>query len=115
MPQHSSSHYGLNRILRETFDELNLFESSRLVGVLYEFQILFLDATRVLPALEPAEAAGLIADLYNQNTRRLLQRFQDNWSTMKRSPATSAMIEALKTHDLVDEMIPFHTSDSAPD
>lgn len=114
MSQYSSNHYGLTRILRESFDELDVFESTRLVGVLYEFQVLLLNATMVLPALEPAEAAGLVADLYCHNPWRLLRRFHHNWSTLKRAPATRAMIESIKTHDWVDGMAPFRTLNSAP-
>ena len=112
MSDQSSTHYGLTRILRETFTELDLTESTRLVGVLYESQILILGATWVLPALEPKEAARFIADLYGQNAHRVFQRFQQNWSSMKHSPATTLMIESLKAHELVDKIVPFHSSDS---
>lgn len=115
MSDHSSSHYGLKRILRETFAQLDLNESTRLVGILYESQVLILGATWMLPALEPEEAAILVGDLYGQNARRLLHRFRHNWCSMKHSTATSLMMEALKEHDLVDEIIPFHVADSQID
>ena len=92
----SSSHYGLSRLLRETFAELDLHESTCLVGILYESQILFMGATWVLPALEPDEAAALIADLYDQSAIRLLQRFRSNWRSLKRTTVASEMIEKLR-------------------
>ena len=112
MPEHPTPHSGLRRILRETFPSLNLLDSTCLVGVLFDCQILLLDATWVLPALEPEEAASLIAELYDHNSHQLLQRFRNNWSMLKRSTNTSRVFEELQRHEFIESIIPFEEWDS---
>ena len=112
MSDKSISHYGLSRLLCDTFSELDLNQSTCLVGILYESQILFMGATWVLPALEPDEAARLIADLYDQRANRLLQRFRSNWCTLKNSTVTSELIKKLRENEFVDEIVPYQADDS---
>lgn len=111
MSDETSSHHGLSRLLRETFPELDLQASTCLVGILYESQILFMDATWVLPALEPDEAAKLVADLYAHSPNRLLQRFRSNWCSLKNSAVTAEMIDGLAANDFVDQIVPYHSDD----
>ncbi|MEL6106726.1 MAG: hypothetical protein AAFU85_11835 [Planctomycetota bacterium] len=101
----SSSHYGLSRILRETFQELDLNQSACLVGILYECQIKVVDGNWVLPALEPEEATRVIAELFNHNEQRLLQRFRNHWRVLRHSMQMSNLIDQLQAHEWVDEII----------
>lgn len=104
----SSPHFGLMRLLRETFPDPSLSELTCLVGILYEYEIFFMNATWKLPALEPDEASIFLAELYEQNANRLLQRFRGNWSTLRKSATASNILDRLSSHEFVDELAPFH-------
>ncbi|MEM6473779.1 MAG: hypothetical protein AAF802_29745 [Planctomycetota bacterium] len=107
MSENESTHYGLSRLLRETFPKPSHNEITCLVGILHQFDILFLGETWKLPALEPEEAAKLVSRLYGSDEDRLLERFRDNWARLKNSSVTAAMVLALESHEFVDRIVPF--------
>lgn len=107
MSDRRSTHYALSRMLRETFGQLDLNESTCLVGIIYDSQIRFMDSFWTLRPLEPDEAARLVGILYGHSDQRLLQRFRDNWGFLKTSELASNMIDELATHELIDEIVPY--------
>ena len=104
MTDRDSPHYALSRMLSETFEQLDLLESTCLVGIIFDSQIQFLDSMWTLPPLEPHEAASLVETLYGHNAQRLLQRFR---GTLKRSELTSRLMAKLANHELIDDIVPY--------
>ena len=107
MSDEPQTHYGLSRLLRETMPQPALTEATCLVGIIYQSNILFMGATWMLPALEPREAASLVAELYGLDANRLLERFQDNWSRLKNSAQTTKILEKLEANEFVDRIVPY--------
>ena len=107
MSSEFATHYGLSRLLRETLPQPTVTEATCLVGIIFQSNILFMGATWMLPALEPPEATGLVAELYGLDATRLLERFQDNWCRLKNTAQTASILEKLEANDFVDRIVPY--------
>ena len=95
------------RLLRDTFEQLDLLESTCLVGLIYDTQIMFKESGWTLYPLEPQEAARLVAALYGHSAHRLLQRFGDNWGSLRTSQVAFNMKRKLEAHELIDTIKPY--------
>lgn len=101
-------------ILKEVFGEIGFEEAVSLVGILYEYRIVFSKAVSVIcqnPAtvfsLKPLmsqTAAILVGDLFGMDCDKLCLAFTRDWRKLKDSPRVKELIASIKGHEYVDRL-----------
>ena len=102
------------RILGDVFSRLNFDEATALVGILFEYRIVFSrqfwtllrqQEIRInLEPLEPQAAAIYVADVFSQDCDRLYLAYYRQWAALRDTPRVKELIDRIEAHEFVDHL-----------
>jgi hypothetical protein len=101
-------------ILKQVFGEVSFEEAVVLVGILYEYRIVFSKAvstichdptcTFSLKPLEPQAAARLMGELYSMDCDELFFTFVRDWGKLKGLPMVRSLLDLIQGHEYVSRL-----------
>jgi hypothetical protein len=102
------------RILRAAFPRLDFDGAVALVGILFEYRIVFSRRSWSLlrqhglniplERLEPQEAAIVVGQLYSMDCDALYCAFEKRWAQLKPSPFFREMVARIESHEPVGRL-----------
>ncbi len=115
MDQDSPNPVGFREgILRESFAGIKFEEAVGLVGILYEYRIIFSETLRRLfsehnaridlEPLEPQAASILVGNIFGMDCDRLFLAFRDDWAKLKHSQRVMGLVATIQSHKYVQRL-----------
>ncbi len=102
------------RILGDVFSELDFDEATALVGIVFEYRIVFsrqfwtsLGQQEIginLDPLEPQAAAVYVADVFSQDCDRIYLAYYRQWAALRNTPRVKELIGRIEAHEFVDRL-----------
>jgi len=101
-------------ILRESFAEIGFEEAVGLVGILFEYRIIFCKELRNLfsdqsaridlEPLDPQAACILVGRIFRMDCDRLFLAFREDWARLKCSSQVMGLFASIQSHKYVDRL-----------
>jgi hypothetical protein len=102
------------QILRDVFEQLDFDEGVHLVGILFEYRIVFSrtfstlirDQTvrLTLDPLEPQESSALVGSLFGFDCDDLFVAFERKWGRLKCGPRVQEFVARIRSHQYVEQV-----------
>ena len=103
-----------SRILRKVFPRLDFDDATTLVGILFEYRIVFsrqfwtlLRPQKIkvdLDPFEPQAAAVFVADVFSHDCDRLYVAYHRRWAALRDTPRVKGLIAKIEAHEFVDHL-----------